>query len=78
MASISKHRDKYQVRVRRKGFPTISKSFHRLSDAKEWARMMEIKADRQELSPDSKALKSITLADLVRRYRDTVLPGKML
>ena len=37
---------------------------------------METKADRQELSPDSKALKSITLADLVRRYRDTVLPGK--
>lgn len=76
MASISKHRDKYQVRVRRKGFPTISKSFHRHSDAKEWARMMETKADRHELSPDSKALKSIALADLIRRYRDTVLPGK--
>jgi len=76
MASISKHRDKYQVRVRRKGYPTISKSFHRHADAKEWARMMETKADRQELSPDSKTLKSIALADLVRRYRDTVLPGK--
>jgi integrase len=75
MASIRRLRDKHQVQIRRKGFPTVTKTFHRLADAKEWARMMERQADRAELGPDRKVLKDIELADLVRRYRDEVLPG---
>lgn len=75
MATIRKHRGKHQVRIRRKGFPSITKSFHRLSDAREWARMMETRADRAELGPDRKVLKDIKLADVVCRYRDDVLPG---
>lgn len=76
MASIHRHRDKYQVRVRRKGLPTITKTFHKLSDAKEWANHQERQADRGELGPDRKVLETITMADLVTRYRDTILPGK--
>lgn len=74
MASIRKHRDKYQVQIRRQGFPPLSKSFLKLSDAKEWARLMETKADRKELGPDRRALATITLASLVERYRDEILP----
>lgn len=76
MASIHRHRDKYQVRVRRKGLPTITKTFHKLSDAKEWATLQERQADRGELGPDRKILETIKLADLVTRYMDTILPGK--
>ena len=76
MASIHRHRDKYQVRVRRKGLPTITKTFHKLSDAKEWATLQERQADRGELGPDRKILETITLGDLVTRYMDTILPGK--
>lgn len=76
MASIHKHRDKYQVRIRRRGLPTITKTFHRLADAKEWANLQEWQADRGELGPSRKVLETITLADLVTRYRDTILPGK--
>lgn len=76
MATIRKHRDKYQVQVRRKGFVPISKTFSKLSDAKEWATLQERQADRGELGPDRKVLETITLADLVTRYRDTILPGK--
>lgn len=76
MATIRKHRGKYQARVRRKGYPTLTKSFHQLSDAKEWARDIERQADRQELVPKSKELDKTTLADLVRRYRDEVVPRK--
>jgi len=47
-----------------------------LADAKEWARLMETQADRQELAPSRKELGSITLGDLVRRYRDEVVPTK--
>lgn len=76
MATIRKHRDKYQVQVRRKGFPAISRSFHKLSDAKEWARHMETQADRQELAPNRKELSRISLEELVRRYRDEVVVSK--
>jgi len=76
MASIHKHRDKYQVRVRRKGLPTITKTFRKLFDAKEWATLQERQADRGEFGPDRKVLETITLDELVTRYRDTVLPGK--
>jgi len=76
MATIRKRNDRYQVQIRRKGFPTITKSFPLLSDAKEWARHHERQADRGELGPDRKVLKTITLGELVERYRDEILPGR--
>ena len=76
MASIRKRKNKYQVQIRRNGFPDLSKSFEQLRDAKEWARHTEIKLDRNELAPNRKELDHISLGDLVIRYRDTVLPEK--
>ena len=76
MATIRRHRGKFQVQIRRKGFSPITKSFNLLSDAKEWARHVERLADRGELGPDRKILETITLAELVIRYRDTILPDK--
>ncbi len=75
MASIRKKGSKYEVQVRRQGFPHRSKCFHKLSDAREWARLIETQADRQELGPDRKSLEGITMSDLITRYRDTVLPN---
>jgi len=56
MASIRKRKNKYQVQIRRNGFPDLSKSFEHLRDAKEWARHTEIKLDRNELAPNRKEL----------------------
>lgn len=75
MATIRKHRNKYQVQIRRKGAAPLTKTFSTHADAKEWATLQERRADRGELGPDRKVLETITLADLVIRYRDTVLPG---
>ncbi len=74
MATIRKRGNKYQVRVRRLGFDPISRSFHLLKDAQEWARLQETQADRGELPTNKKALEAITLGQLVERYRDEVLP----
>lgn len=76
MATIRKHRDKYQVQIRRKGSPTICKTFSLLSDAKEWARHQERLIDRGELGIDRKELDRITLDDLIERYLEEVMPGK--
>ncbi|EKS30923.1 tyrosine-type recombinase/integrase [Afipia felis] len=75
MASIRKHRGKWQVRVRRDGV-AVSKSFLVKKDAELWARDTELKADRAELPPNIKQLARITLAELVIRYRDEVTPSK--
>jgi hypothetical protein len=76
MATIRKHRDKWQVRIRRVGMAPMTKSFTLRRDALEWARHTEREADRLELPSDPKALQPVTLGDLVRRYRDTVSPRK--
>lgn len=76
MATFRKRNGKWQVQVRRQGSPIQSRSFLSKADADEWAREMERRHDRQELGPDRKVLKSITLAELVERYRDEVLPNK--
>src|SRR5467141_3688335 len=76
MATIRKHRDKWQVRIRRAGLRPMAKSFAVRKDAMEWGRQMEVRADRAELPTDPKALERVTLGDLVRRYRDTVSQRK--
>jgi integrase len=76
MATIRKRKDKWQVQIRRKGSGAISRSFHTLKDAEEWARHMEVRADRRDLPADPSALRGVTLGQLVERYRDTVSPRK--
>lgn len=76
MATIRKRGSRYQAQVRRKGYPPISRSFQKLADAREWARLIETRADRQELAPSQKELGSMTLADLVKRYQREIVPKK--
>jgi len=47
-----------------------------LKDAEEWARQLEIRADRGDLPADLQVLKATTLAEIVVRYRDNVVPKK--
>ena len=54
MATIQKrkylNKTSYQVRIRRLGIKTITKSFMQRADAKRWARSMEAKLDRGDYS----------------------------
>jgi integrase len=76
MATVRKRGDTWQVQVRRKGLPNQTKSFHRRTDALQWARQMEVQADRNDLPMDRAVLEQVSLADLLVRYRDTVVPAK--
>lgn len=76
MASIRKRSGKYQVQVRRQGFPTQTKSFLQLRDAKEWARQKELEADRGELKSSTSELKKYSLGDIIFRYLHEVVPLK--
>ena len=76
MATIRKHRSKWQVQVRRKGTRPVTKSFLQHKDAEAGARQTEIEIDRGALPADPRHLSRFTLGELVVRYRDTVTPLK--
>ena len=71
MATIQKrkylNKTSHQVRIRRAGVRTITKSFMNKTDAKRWARSMETKLDKGDYSDYSSASK-VTLGDLFKRY----------
>ena len=76
MASIRKHRGKWQVQIRRQGSPATSRSFINRKDADNWARQTEVQIDQKCLPHDPRRLQRYTLGELVVRYRDTVTPTK--
>jgi integrase len=65
----------YYVKVRRKGYPPQSATFHKLSDAKRWAQMTEgAIVEGRYFSPND--AKRHTINDLLSRYRQDVFPQK--
>src|SRR5689334_2558369 len=72
MASIRNRGGKWQVQIRRAAQRPISRTFILRKDAVQWARELERQADRGDLPKDARALRQLSLGDLVRRYRDTV------
>jgi len=77
MATIRKRNGKFEVQIRRTGQAHLSRTFLDRKDAQQWARQMELAADRHDLPAEvnRKAL-NVTLGELVSLYRDTVTVGK--
>jgi hypothetical protein len=76
VATLRKRGRWWQVQVRRNGRATLSRSFRLKSDALAWAHQHEHEAERQGLPTAHKALRGITVADILSRYRDEVVPRK--
>jgi len=71
MASLRKRNNRWEVRVRRSGQPTQTKTFTLKSDAQQWAREVEIALEKGELLQRPK-VNLITMEDAVRRYLEEV------
>ena len=76
MATIRKRGEAWQVQVRRKGHPALSRTFKRKADAELWARQIEAEADRAELPSGLGELRKLTLSDIMIRYAETISPRK--
>jgi integrase len=63
------------AQIRRKGHPSISATFERLTDAKRWAARQEAAISEARAVPGSAARRH-TVAEVVDRYCHTVLPHK--
>lgn len=76
MASLRFRNGKWQVQVRRHGHTPQAKSFQSKSDAQRWARQIEAELDRTLIPNDVRSLNTITVAQLLTRYRDSVTNEK--
>ena len=54
----------------------LSRSFSLKSDALAWARQKELDAERRGLATEHKALRNLTVAEIMTRYRDEIVPRK--
>ncbi|MBM3192006.1 MAG: site-specific integrase [Chlamydiae bacterium] len=80
MAAIQKRTQKngkttFHVRIRKRGFPTQCGTFSNISKAKEFAQRVEASMKEGRYFKTVEAKKH-TLAELIDRYMDTVLPKK--
>ena len=79
MAAIAKRETErgisYEVRVRKKGHPTQTKTFRTLKDAQKWARHVEV-AVEQGVFVDRSEAENTTLHEALKRYLAEVTPHK--
>lgn len=76
MATIRKKGDyQWHIQVRKKGFPTQTKTFTTKADAERWGKETEIAIERGLFFDRTKAERS-TLSELITRYRTDILPSK--
>jgi integrase len=70
MASIRMRDGKYQVNIRRKGYPTVTRTFTSRRAAKSWSKTTEIQMERGEFNPHS----NITVDELIKKYEKEIVP----
>ncbi|KAA3652193.1 MAG: site-specific integrase [Proteobacteria bacterium] len=76
MATIRKRGDfQWHVQVRKKGFPTQTRTFLQRVDAERWAKETEIQMERG-LFFDRSVAEKTSVSDLTGIYRDQILPTK--
>lgn len=81
MATINSREDQdgitigWQAIVRKKGYPSQTKTFRAKRDAEAWARTIESEMDRGVWRDRSRA-EATSVADLLDRYAREILPEK--
>lgn len=73
MASFRKHGNGWQGRIRRRGYPDITKTFEAKSDAEKWARAVETEIDKGQYANINEAQRT-SLSDLITRFLVEVTP----
>ena len=75
MASFRKRSNGWQARIRRKGYPDITKTFSKRSEANAWARQVESDIDKGAFISRVEA-ENTTLSELLNRYLNEITPHK--
>lgn len=75
MASIKRRESGYQVQIRRRGYPSVTKMFPSLKEAEAWSRLIESEMDRGIFQDRTEAERN-TLGDILQRYMQEISPRK--
>ena len=75
MATHRKRGSKWHVQIRRSGH-IQTRSFSLKADAETWARLVERNIDTGEIKSGLAGSSSTKIGDLLKRYREEVLPNK--
>jgi integrase len=75
MASFRKRSGGWQARIRRKGYPDITKTFSTRYEANTWSREVECNIDKGSFVSSIEAENS-TLSELLIRYLNEITPNK--
>lgn len=75
MATIRQRNDRWQVIVKRKGYPSQARTFDLRKDAEKWARQQERAMDAGQWQDRTEA-EQTTLRELLERYATEVSPAK--
>jgi integrase len=75
MAYFEQRKNGWRAQVRRRGMPSISRTFDLKADAEAWAREIEREAQRGNISALDNAAGRTTVGEVIARYRETVLPA---
>jgi len=75
MASIEKRGKRWRAKVRREGYPPISKTFGTKAEAQTWARQQESRMDTDSWQ-DTREAASTTLEEALGRYEREVIKRK--
>ncbi len=73
MASFRQHGNGWQARVRRQGYPEVTKTFETKGEAEKWARSVESELDKGQFVSVNEAHRT-TLGDAIARYLKEVTP----
>lgn len=68
MASITKYQGGWKCQVRKKGYPSQTKTFKSKADAAAWGNEVESSMDRQMYIPPDAATQSMTVTKLLDKY----------
>lgn len=76
MATIRKRGEgQYHVQIRKRGYPTQTKTFSKEADARRWATIIESEMERGVFVSRNEA-EATLVAEVLTRYADEVLPSK--
>ena len=76
MAYFEQRKAGWMAQIRRRGMPTLSRTFDLKADAEAWARDVERELQRGNAAVLRDDAGKTTLAQVAERYAATVLPGK--
>jgi integrase len=76
MATIRKRGANWHVQIRRRGYPSINRSFKAHADAVAWGREQDRAIDRADLPCSGGELKRLTVVSILERYEASVIPQK--